>query len=119
MVPEMRELFPWFVAYLHFGPDRDGNPAENPLVRVSMTMTMKTTIAAVAALTLVASVPALAENTVWISRSTPTLTVSETKTGYLISNGKARFVVAAGDKLPAVFQTEKGKVLRAGPAPKR
>lgn len=75
--------------------------------------------AATAAIALCTLSPVYAEDTVWISRSTPTLTVAETKSGYVISNGKARFVVAPGDKLPAVFQTVKGKVLRAGPTPKR
>ena len=86
-----------------------------------MKTTMRQTTVAAAALAALclSSVPARAEDTVWIWKSTPTLTVTETKSGYLISNGKARFTVARGEKLPAVFQTHPGKVLRAGPAPRR
>ena len=81
-------------------------------------MNNKTIPAALAALSFVVIPTASAEETVWVSRSTPTLSVTETKSGYVISNGKARFTVARGEKLPAVFQTTKGKVLRAGPGPK-
>ncbi|MFM7320338.1 MAG: hypothetical protein ACKO5K_02290 [Armatimonadota bacterium] len=69
--------------------------------------------------TLCAALPAHAEETVWVSHSTRALTVSENRDGWLISNGKARFLVRDGDRLPAVFQTDRGKVLRAGRGPKR
>lgn len=76
-------------------------------------------VAATLAALCLMPVSARAEDTVWIWKSTPTLTVTETQNGYLVSNGKARFTVARGEKLPAVFQTHSGKVLRAGPPPRR
>jgi len=75
-------------------------------------------IPAVLAIGFVGS-PARAEDTVWVSHSTRILVVSENKNGWLIGNGKVRFQVRDGDRLPAVLQTERGKVLRAGRGPGR
>ena len=62
---------------------------------------------------------ARAEETVWVHQSTSTLTVSEVGGGWLVSNGKARSHVRDGDRLPSIFQTQRGKVLRAGHGPRR
>lgn len=60
---------------------------------------------------------ARAENTVWISASTPTLKVSKSGSTYRFETAKSTWYVKQGDRLPAHLQTEAGKVLRAGVKP--
>jgi hypothetical protein len=60
---------------------------------------------------------ARAENTVWISASTPTLKVSKSGSTYRFETAKSSWYVKQGDRLPAHLQTEAGKVLRAGVKP--
>lgn len=60
---------------------------------------------------------ARAENTVWVSTSTPTLKVSKSGSTYKFETAKSTWFVKQGDKLPAHLQTEAGKVLRAGIKP--
>ena len=58
-----------------------------------------------------------AENTVWVSTSTPTLKVSKSGSTYKFETAKSTWFVKQGDQLPAHLQTEAGKVLRAGIKP--
>jgi len=60
---------------------------------------------------------ARAENTVWVSTSTPTLKVSKSGLTYKFETAKSTWFVKQGDQLPAHLQTEAGKVLRAGIKP--
>jgi hypothetical protein len=60
---------------------------------------------------------ARAENTVWISASTPSVKVSKSGMTYKFETAKSTWYVKQGDKLPAHLQTEPGKVLRAGVKP--
>ena len=60
---------------------------------------------------------ARAENTVWVSTSTPTLKVSKSGSTYKFERAKSTWFVKQGDQLPAHLQTETGKVLRAGIKP--
>jgi hypothetical protein len=60
---------------------------------------------------------ARAENTVWVSTSTPTLKVSKSGSTYKFETAKSTWFVKQGDQLPAHLQTEAGKVLRAGIKP--
>ena len=60
---------------------------------------------------------ARAENTVWVSTSTPTLKVSKSGSTYKFETVKSTWFVKQGDQLPAHLQTEAGKVLRAGIKP--
>ncbi len=60
---------------------------------------------------------ARAENTVWVSASTPTIKVSKSGSTYKFETAKSTWYVKQGDKLPAHLQTEAGKVLRAGVKP--
>jgi hypothetical protein len=60
---------------------------------------------------------ARAENTVWVSASTPTLKVSKSGSTYKFETAKSTWFVKQGDQLPAHLQTETGKVLRAGIKP--
>jgi hypothetical protein len=60
---------------------------------------------------------ARAENTVWISASTPSVKVSKSGMTYKFETAKSTWYVKQGDRLPAHLQTEPGKVLRAGVKP--
>ncbi|MEY4915610.1 MAG: hypothetical protein RJA02_1879 [Armatimonadota bacterium] len=60
---------------------------------------------------------ARAENTVWVSASTPTVKVSKSGSTYKFETAKSTWFVKQGDQLPAHLQTETGKVLRAGIKP--
>ena len=60
---------------------------------------------------------ARAENTVWVSTSTPALKVSKSGSTYKFETAKSTWFVKQGDQLPAHLQTEAGKVLRAGIKP--
>lgn len=60
---------------------------------------------------------ARAENTVWVSASTPTLKVSKSGETYKFETAKSTWFVKQGERLPAHLQTEAGKVLRAGVKP--
>jgi hypothetical protein len=60
---------------------------------------------------------ARAENTVWVSASTPTLKVSKSGETYKFETAKSTWFVKQGERLPSHLQTEAGKVLRAGVKP--
>lgn len=60
---------------------------------------------------------ARAENTVWVSTSTPSLKVSKSGSMYKFETAKSTWYVKQGDRLPAHLQTDAGKVLRAGVKP--
>ncbi|MFM7189072.1 MAG: hypothetical protein ACKO14_14790 [Armatimonadota bacterium] len=58
-----------------------------------------------------------AEETVWVSTSTPHVKVSKSGTSWKFETAKATWYVKQGERLPAHLQTEAGKVLRAGIKP--